>query len=342
MSEVQYISEERYEQILSSGEPHELDALVSGALVFDETIAPTEVSIKEQENKTGDEGATPGAESSNNAEVVNNTEDEIPDGVKPKILSKNGQHTISFEVLEYEREQKKAERAARIAAETELNDLKAKFGEKPAAVNQITPEEALYLTDEELEHLGEIDPVAGKMAKQFRQQNTAMQAEIQELRTRLDGPQKQSAQDVAPIDSGDPVQDAIDQIPQLLTWQARDAKAFRMAQTIDSELSDDPDFLKLSLIERFELVVERTNAALGRAHKPTRQINTQPKIDIEEKIAALENSDRPTSLSGISSVSPSSEKTISQQITGMNQFEMLNAVGQLSDADLDRMLRGEI
>lgn len=339
---IEYISQSRYEEILSGGNQAELDALMSGRLVFDETVEPENNGSTEQENKSGEISATPSAESSSNAEIENTEPTEIVDGVKPKILSKNGQHTIEFEVLEYEREQKKAERAARIAAETELNNLRAKFGEKQAEVATITQEEALFLTDEEVAQLEELDPLAGKMAKHFK----AQQLEIMRLQKIVESKPEviqptQNTPNVNPVKeyTQDEVQEAIDSNPQLLTWQARDPKAFRMAGTIDQELSDDPSYLALPLADRYQLVVERTNAALGRQTAVTKRVT--PVVDVDQRIAELEANDRPNSLSNIG-VSPSTEKSISERLTGMTQFEMLDAMSQLSDADLDRVLRNEI
>lgn len=346
MSEaVQYISQEEYEQILESGDSSQLDDLVTGRLVIDETGENLEKQLSnESENKSGEESATPSAEEE---VAVEGVQDEVPRG-KPVIMSKSGKHTIEFEVLEHSREQTKHERELRIKAENELNELRAKFGDAIKPVEAITQEEALGLTDEDLEHLNEIDPAAGKMAREFRSYHAATQKQIQELNLKISQLSARGEESVTPVDSihetPEESQAAIDEIPELLMWQAKNPQAFDYVSNLNATLKEiDPNYLKIpNLVDRYRLLVERTNIALGYESKPTKpQAPNKKLVDVERVISELEDNPVPPSLSRVGQ-SPATQKSSLQKIDGKTGFDLTDAMRSMSDAELDALLRGDI
>ena len=158
-----------------------------------------------------------------------------PTGTKPAgIASKNGKHVLPFGVLQAER--RRADEAARRAAELEreLADLKA--GKKPG-------DEAEALTEEEVAQMEQDFPEHGKKLRAVFEK-----AKSYEQRAR--------AQPEHEADTSNPIQDAIDQIPLLVDWQATDPEKFARAQEIDDVLKKSPKWRDKPIHERFAHVAK--------------------------------------------------------------------------------------
>jgi hypothetical protein len=150
------------------------------------------------------------------------------------IASKNGKHVLPFHVLQAER--RRADEAARRAAELEreLADLKA--GKQPGG-------EAADLTEEEVVQMEQDFPEHGKKLRA-----------VFEKARQYEESARSAAKD-EPADTSNPIQDAIDQIPLLVDWQATDPAKFSRAGEIDDVLKKSPKWQGKPLAERFAQAV---------------------------------------------------------------------------------------
>lgn len=163
------------------------------------------------------------------------------------ILAKSGQHTIPYEVLEQARNEAKQLReqlAQAQQAQVERDKLQALL-EKNGIDPSVDPDN---ISKEELEQLAQDYPDIGKA--------------LMAVASKLDKLEPQAApQQVQP--SANPVQAALQAVPDLMDWRDKDQDRFDMALTIDDKLQADPAWSNKPLAERFAEVARRTKLAFG-------------------------------------------------------------------------------
>jgi hypothetical protein len=195
------------------------------------------------------EGSTPDSTSAapTDAEKTN-TEPEKQ--TRPAgVLSKDGKTVLPFAVVQSARQEKAAERQARLAAEAErdairqqLEDLKA--GKKPASEDDDPLDAAVAEAAEDV-------PIVAELHKALKDTRKQLQA--------LQGGGK-----TAPDNQADPeqaareaLQDDIDTVPLLAEWQAADPEKFKRAQAIDAALVGSPKWRGKTQAERFAHVAKQ-------------------------------------------------------------------------------------
>lgn len=181
------------------------------------------------------------------------------------VSSKNGQHSLPYEVLAQARERATAAEAERERLAKEKAELESQFAEtkRVAELHSTQLKEAgmdprklpgEMLKDPELmnrikDEYPELGELVSELANQMQQYGTKAQPEPQ-----------------APAQ--DDVQAAFDQSQHLKQWRTNDADKWDMAQVIDSKLANDPSFASKTVAERFKEVEKRVQSAFGEQHKP--------------------------------------------------------------------------
>ncbi|MCR3957528.1 hypothetical protein NUK42_02030 [Aeromonas veronii] len=182
-----------------------------------------------------------------NEQAAANQVEEQANAPEKVILAKNGQHTIPYEVLEQARNETKQLReqlAQAQQAKAERDKLQALL-EKNGIDPSVDPDD---ISQEELEQLAQDYPDLGKSI-------AAIARKLQKLEPQA------APQQVQPV--ANPVQAALQAVPDLAAWRDGDQDRFEMALTIDDKLQADPAWSNKPLAERFAEVARRTKLAFG-------------------------------------------------------------------------------
>lgn len=245
------------------------------------------------------------------------------------VASKDGKHVLPYAALKGAREEAKAERDARLAAEAkaaaleqQIADLKA--GKRPEA------EADDGLDDEALQDLAIDFPAIAKLANSVK----TMRETIKNLTTAAPAKQEQSAEP-----SDDPVQDAIDAVPTLAAWQYGDHEKFNRAVQHDAVLKTSPKWRDKPLAERF---AEATRRAAEEFDEP---VDEQPVTQQTNKPAAQQA--KPTTPkapvrrppSTLSDFKGGAGNTKTDDIRGLDAPAGVRAFERMSDAEIDDYLR---
>lgn len=184
------------------------------------------------------------------------------------IQTRDGKHTIPYEVLANTRAAKEAAEAqvkteadARARAEAQLAELQAKLDAAQAGVPVTAAADSVTLTPEELAEMQENFPV---MAKAFK----AMQTELDRVQSAA-ATQQQTQQAVQQGEVSKSVQDLIDANPKLSHLQASDPVAWKRAVEIDDQLRSNPATANLPMAERFTKAAAAYEAIYGAINAPS-------------------------------------------------------------------------
>ncbi|HDO1312957.1 hypothetical protein ACE1B4_08535 [Aeromonas veronii] len=182
-----------------------------------------------------------------NEQAAANQVEEQASAPEKVVMAKNGQHTIPYEVLEQARNETKQLReqlAQAQQAQAERDKLQALL-KKNGIDPSVDPDS---ISKEELEQLAQDYPDIGKA--------------LMAVASKLDKLEPQAAsQQVQPV--ANPVQAALQAVPDLAAWRDGDQDRFDMALTIDDKLQADPAWSIKPLAERFAEVARRTKLAFG-------------------------------------------------------------------------------
>lgn len=182
-----------------------------------------------------------------NEQAAANQVEEQANAPEKVVMAKNGQHTIPYEVLEQARNETKQLReqlAQAQQAQVERDKLQALL-EKNGIDPSVDPDD---ISQEELEQLAQDYPDLGKSI-------AAIARKLQKLEPQA------APQQVQPV--ANPVQAALQAVPDLAAWRDGDQDRFDMALTIDDKLQADPAWSNKPLAERFAEVARRTKLAFG-------------------------------------------------------------------------------
>lgn len=182
-----------------------------------------------------------------NEQAAANQVEEQASAPEKVVMAKNGQHTIPYEVLEQARNETKQLReqlAQAQQAKAERDKLQALL-EKNGIDPSVDPDD---ISQEELEQLAQDYPDLGKPI-------AAIARKLQKLEPQA------APQQVQPV--ANPVQAALQAVPDLAAWRDGDQDRFDMALTIDDKLQADPAWSNKPLAERFAEVARRTKLAFG-------------------------------------------------------------------------------
>ncbi|WP_454010298.1 hypothetical protein [Aeromonas sp. Marseille-Q7275] len=244
-----------------------------------------------------------------------NTEQGGEGATEPEkvILAKSGQHTIPYEVLEQSRNEVKVLReqlAASQQAQAERDKLQALM-EKHGINPDVDPDD---ISQEELAQLAQDYPDLGKSI-------AAIASKLQRL-------EQQAAPQQVTL-ATNPVQAALQAVPDLMSWREKDQDRFDFAIIVDEKLQADPAWQGKSLDERFAEAARRTKLAFGDEVIPPAKA---PSKEAEKPTDFIPSS--PSALGQTHHAAP----TGVERFGTMSQAELIGEMGAMTDAQMEALL----
>ncbi|QHB83364.1 hypothetical protein GIS01_14965 [Aeromonas veronii] len=249
-----------------------------------------------------------------NEQAAANQVEEQASAPEKVVMAKNGQHTIPYEVLEQVRNEAKQLReqlAQSQQAQAERDKLQALL-EKNGIDPLFDPDD---ISQEELEQLEQDYPDLGKSI-------AAIARKLQKLEPQA------APQQVQP--SANPVQAALQAVPDLAAWRDGDQDRFDMALTIDDKLQADPAWSNKPLAERFAEVARRTKLAFGD------EVEALP-AKAPGKAAEKPADHIPSSPSELGQTHHAPATGV-ERYGAMSQTELVGEFGAMSDAQIEALL----
>lgn len=314
------MDEQAFNEAMASGDLDALDALLDQFDDVEEVDEVTEPAAKPKEKV--ESTVTTTAEGEGNSDKTN-SDDSTAAEPERVVLSKDGKHTIPYEVLENARNraQKLEQENQQLQAITGERDKLQALLEKHGI--DMNAEDLGGKTDDELQELADDFPVVGKViAKQAQK--------IQELEGKLNQQQSEHG-----ANSGKTaVVQAFESIPELVSWQAGDKDRLEYAVAKDDELMSDPIWQDKPVRERFLEAVRRTQSAFG--DKPS----AQPGQQQQQRKQAKQGDGLPNSPSELgNSVRESSAKGTPEYYASLSPSELQREMLGMSPDAIDQLLR---
>ena len=244
-----------------------------------------------------------------------NTEQGGEGATEPEkvILAKSGQHTIPYEVLEQARNEAKQLReqlAQSQQAQVERDKLQALM-ERHGINPDVDPDD---ISQEELDQLAQDYPDLGKSI-------AAIARKLQKLEPQA------APQQVQPTTN--PVQAALQAVPDLMNWREKDQDRFDFAIIVDEKLQADPAWQGKSLDERFAEAARRTKLAFGDEVIPPTKASGK---EADKPADFIPSS--PSALGQTHHAAP----TGVERYGAMSQTELIGEMGAMTDAQMEALL----
>ena len=225
------------------------------------------------------------------------------------ILAKSGQHTIPYEVLEQARNEAKQLRvqlAQSQQAQAERDKLAAVLEQNGIELDTSDPDSIDVAA---IEELAQDYPDLGKPL-------AAIARKLQKL--------EQPAQPAI-----NPVQAALQAVPDLVSWREKDQDRFDFAIIVDEKLQADPAWQGKSLDERFAEAARRTKLAFGDEVAPPTKA---PGKEADKPADFIPSS--PSALGQTHHAAP----TGVERFGAMSQTELIGEMGAMTDAQMEALL----
>mgnify|MGYP003556785223 FL=1 len=225
------------------------------------------------------------------------------------ILAKSGQHTIPYEVLEQARNEAKQLRvqlAQSQQAQAERDKLAAVLEQNGIELDTSDPDSIDVAA---IEELAQDYPDLGKPL-------AAIARKLQKL--------EQPAQPAI-----NPVQAALQAVPDLVSWREKDQDRFDFAIIVDEKLQADPAWQGKSLDERFAEAARRTLAFGDEVQAPPAKV---PGKGAEKPADFIPSS--PSALGQTHHAAP----TGVERFGTMSQTELIGEMGAMTDAQMEALL----
>ena len=240
-----------------------------------------------------------------------NTEQGGEGATEPEkvILAKSGQHTIPYEVLEQARNEAKQLReqlAQSQQAQAERDKLAAVLEQNGIELDTSDPDSIDVAA---IEELAQDYPDLGKPL-------AAIARKLQKL--------EQPAQPAI-----NPVQAALQAVPDLVSWRDKDQDRFDFAIIVDEKLQADPAWQGKSLDERFAEAARRTKLAFGDEVIPPTKA---PGKEADKPADFIPSS--PSALGQTHHAAP----TGVERFGAMSQTELIGEMGAMTDAQMEALL----
>lgn len=261
-----------------------------------------------------DPAPSAGEVAAGNEQAAANQVEEQANAPEKVVMAKNGQHTIPYEVLEQARNEAKQLReqlAQSQQAQAERDKLQALL-EKNGIDPSVDPDD---ISQEELEQLAQDYPDLGKPI-------AAIARKLQKLEPQA------APQQVQPV--ANPVQAALQTIPDLVAWRDGDQDRFDMALTIDDKLQADPAWSNKPLAERFAEVARRTKLAFGDEVEA-------PPAKAPGKAAEKPADHIPSSPSELGQTH-NAPATGVERYGAMSQADLIGEMGNMTEAQIEALL----
>ncbi|MFM4768372.1 hypothetical protein ACET82_10380 [Aeromonas veronii] len=249
-----------------------------------------------------------------NEQAAANQVEEQAGAPEKVVMAKSGQHTIPYEVLEQARNETKQLReqlAQAQQAQAERDKLQALL-EKNGIDPSVDPDD---ISQEELEQLAQDYPDLGKPI-------AAIARKLQKLEPQA------APQQVQPV--ANPVQAALQAVPDLAAWRDGDQDRFDMALTIDDKLQADPAWSNKPLAERFAEVARRTKLAFGDEVEA-------PPAKASGKAAEKPADHIPSSPSELGQTHHAPATGV-ERYGAMSQADLIGEMGNMTEAQIEALL----
>lgn len=245
------------------------------------------------------------------------------------VSSKNGQHSLPYDVLTQARERAAAAEAEREKLANEKAELESQFAETKRVAE---------LHSSQLKDAG-MDPrkLPGEMLKdpelmeRIKDEYPELGELVSELANQIqqyggNNNQQPKPQQQEPV-AHDDVQTAFEQSKHLKNWRSSDVDKWEMAQVIDNKLANDPSFASKSVAERFNEVEKRVQSAFGEQHKPKpSDTNAAPIPNTPTDIGSQAND-----MSANANLLDKDAGTITEEMAGMSEAQVEALLESASD-----------
>jgi len=342
------VNEDELNALLQSGDLDRMEQLLNDldndpeGLVISDIPKPAETDIQpattEPEpsvEKVETAGTTPVSETEptaeENAPAGQPAQAVEPADPKPVVATKDGRHTIPYEVLESVRKQNSV-------LSDQVQQMQQALQERDR-LQQVLDRHGIKL---DANHVEDIDP---ETLQQLQEDFPTVGNAIGKLVARVDALTKVQQPAVTPSQQ-DPVTQAFQSIPELGQWQTHDRDRMDYAIVVDERLMNDPMWQGKSVTERFAEAVRQTKAAFGEASapvpepvKPVTPVANVPPVSNAPAAAKPQTSPLPSSPSEIGSTLRSEPaKGDPNRYSGMSANQLQNEFNQMSTDELDRLL----
>jgi hypothetical protein len=203
--------------------------------------------------------------------------DTPEDLTKAPIATRDGKHTIPFEVLDSTRKREAEARERATNAEAELESVRQeiarlKEGGNPEANDGKKVKPSITELDERIASI-EQEGSAPFLAETFK----LMRDQLVEAQERARVIEERSEQEKQQRSRSE-VDEAISNNPTLTYWAELKPDVFARAVKYDNDLRDDPVWANKPIAERFIKVVELTTTLLGKEVLPSSSAPTKPSM----------------------------------------------------------------
>lgn len=314
------MDEQALNDAMASGDLDALDALLDqydDVEEVDESAQPAAKPTEKVENT-----ATTAAEGEGNSDKTN-SDDEATEQERV-VLSKDGKHTIPYEVLENARL-----RAQKL--EQENQQLKSITGERDK-LQALLEKHGIDLNAEDLD--GKTDSELKTLVDDYPEVGKVIAKQAQQIRE-LEGKLNQHAPAVDPAKS--PARQAMESIPELVLWDTSDQDRMDYAKAKDAELMSDPLWQSKPVRERFLEAVRRTQSAFG--DKPNVQQQEQKQEQQQQRKQEKQGDGLPNSPSELgNSVRETSTKGTPEYYASLSPGELQREMAGMSADAIDKLL----
>ena len=232
------------------------------------------------------------------------------------VLSKDGKNVIPYEVLAQQREETKRlreENEQLRAVAAERDKLAAKLEKEGIS---LTDDQIADLSPEQLEELAEDYPGIAPVIKM--------------LSAKLNAIESTSRQSTP---ATNPVEAALNAVPDLVAWKDGDEDRFSFAVTVDQKLQSDPAWKDKPLNERFAEAAKRTRAAFGDA-APAAEQSGKP-VGKEPPSAKTKIPDSPSDIGGFN---PAAGRLTAEALEALPQEELMAKMATMTSEQIEALL----
>jgi len=316
------------EDAMASGDPELIDQALAAHAGEDnsneqdeaEAETPEETEAVEAEADSGDDSESDGEPSGQDEEE------------RAPIATKDGKHTIPYEVLEAARQREADlkrqldEANARLSeSDKQISNAKANLERQGVDMDSAFADPDA-ITEKELAEIEEDygrNSVELKLARGLfkSQQAQTQQAEtVNQAQAEVDDAEAAAARSAFQNNS------------DLTNWQAKDPDRWDMALTIDQKLQADPKWQNAAPADRFAEVAKRTKAAFGDAVAEQKSVKQRAKEIVDSAEAPT-----PNSLTDIGQA-PGTEKSLKERLESMSDAEREAEMAKMSDAQIQEVM----
>jgi len=294
----------------------ELEAALYGSEEAGEPEGDAATPDTEEKGDTNTE--TPSAEVKQEGSTDShvNEQQEGSEQAEKVVLSKDGKNIIPYEVLAHQREETKRlreENEQLRAVAAERDKLAAKLEKEGIS---LTDDQIADLSPEQLEELAEDYPGIAPVIKM--------------LSAKLNAIESTSRQSTP---ATNPVEAALNAVPDLVAWREGDEDRFSFAVTVDQKLQSDPAWKDKPLSERFAEAAKRTRAAFGDA-APAAEQSGKPAGN-EPPSAKTKIPDSPSDIGGFNQASG---RLTAEALEALPQEELMAKMATMSSAQIEELL----